>query len=168
MKKHFIITLLLSLSIGLFAQKGVTFKIKNAGFNVNGSFEKFTSDIVYNPSDLAQSKFNGTIMVTSINTGINKRDEHLRKPDYFDVATFPELIFKSASVKSISAEKIEVTGQLTIKKVSKTVTMPVTIKKVGNQNEFVGSLEINRRDYGVGDKSFILSDKVVITITVLN
>jgi polyisoprenoid-binding protein YceI len=164
MNKLFFSALALLFCLCVSGQSGVTFKIKNAGFNVNGKFEKYTTNIVYNPAEPAKASFSGTISVTSINTNINKRDEHLRKNDYFDVAKYPNITFKSNSVREVSAGMLEVSGTLKIKNVSKTVVMPVSVKKVGNQHEFTGNLEINRRDYEVGGSSLILSDKVVITI----
>jgi polyisoprenoid-binding protein YceI len=150
----------------IMSQNVVGFKIKNAGFNVDGKFEKVTSSISYNPSDVTKSTFSGTISTTSINTDNKKRDEHLRKNDYFDVAKYPNITFKSTSVKSNGPDKLIVNGTLTIKNVSKPVALNVNVQKVNNKHTFTTSLDLNRLDYGVGDKSFILSDNLKINLKI--
>jgi polyisoprenoid-binding protein YceI len=153
-------------SLHLGAQNEVSFKIKNAGFTVNGLFEKFTSNISYNPNDVTKSTFAGTINVASINTDSKKRDEHLRKDDYFDAVKYPSITFASTAVKSTGPNKLAVYGNLTIKKTSKPVIMNVTVSKVNNKHVFNTTLDLNRIDYGVGGKSFILSDKLVIALKI--
>ena len=63
--------------------------------NVPGEFDKFNGQIIYSPTDLANSKANVTIDVASINTRIDKRDAHLKSPDFFDAAKFPTITFVS-------------------------------------------------------------------------
>ena len=106
-------------SIQLQAQdKSVSFAIKNAGFTVNGFFETFKSQIVYDAANPSASIFSGEIDVKSINTDNTMRDNHLRKEDYFDVAKFPKIKFSSTSVTQLSEGKLKVTGNLTIKDVT--------------------------------------------------
>jgi len=140
----------------------ITFKIKNAGMTVDGAFEKFTSSIKYDKSSPEKSSFKGTIEATSINTGINMRDNHLRNTDYFDVANYPNITFSSTSVKKLSDNKLEVTGNLTIKKTTKSVKLVVDVKTVSGKNIFSTSIGLNRRDYGVGGISWTLADNLTV------
>jgi hypothetical protein len=84
---------------------------------------------------------------------INMRDNHLRKEEYFDVANYPFITFSSTSVKKLSDNKLEVTGNLTIKKTTKSVKLVVEVKTVSGKNIFSTSIGLNRRDYGVGSSS---------------
>jgi polyisoprenoid-binding protein YceI len=151
---------------GFEAKSQVSFKIKNAGFTVSGGFDKFTTDIKYNEADPTKSTFAGIINAATINTDNKKRDEHLRQPEYFDAVKYPSVTFKSTSVKANGAGKLIVNGNLTIKNVSKPVVLNVAVKKVAGKNEFSTSLDINRRDFGVGEKSFILADKLTIALKI--
>ncbi len=168
MNKILVFAFFIVASMGLLnaQNKEISFKIKNAGFNVEGIFEKYKLDIVYNESNLAASKFNGNIEVVSINTDSKKRDNHLRNTDYFDAVKYPSMTFKSTSISSAGAGKILVSGDLTIKNVTKKVSLTVAVKKVNGKTEFTASLPLNRRDYGVGGSSFILSDKLVINLKI--
>ena len=69
--------------------------------NVPGEFDKFDGQIIYSPTDLANSKVNVTIDVSSINTRIDKRDAHLKSPDFFDVAQFPTITFVRRKLLSL-------------------------------------------------------------------
>lgn len=71
------------------AESFVKFKIKNAGLTVDGTFSDYKADIFYDENDVSKSKFYGEVKTTSINTGINLRDNDLRKKEYFDVKNFP-------------------------------------------------------------------------------
>ena len=111
--------------------------------------------------------------VTSIDTDNASRDEHLRGTNYFDAATFPALTFKSKSFTKISDKKYKLTGDLTIKGVTKTVDLEVTyIGSTTNpktQKRIAGfkiTGKINRIDFGVGTSSATLGDEVTITANV--
>ena len=118
--------------------------------NVPGEFDKISGQIVYSPTDLANSSANITIDPSSINTRIDRRDEHLKSPDFFDVAKFPTLTFVSTKFTATA-----ITGNLTMHGVTKEVTIPVTIagpvKTMMGSNAIgiTGALTINRQDYGI-------------------
>lgn len=172
MKKTQIITLiiaLMSLVSGPVMAGGdddgeVTFKIKNMGMYVNGEFEIVKTNITYDEDNPSESLFIGVIKVESINTGIDKRDRHLRNEDYFEVETYPYIKFKSTSVKKKDKNTLTVKGDLTIKDVTKTVTLEVDVQKSGDKHIFTTSLEIDRLDYNVGSSSMVTGDEVFIDI----
>ena len=118
--------------------------------NVPGEFDKFNGQIIYGPTELADSKANVTIDVASINTRIAQRDAHLKSPDFFDAAKFPTITFVSTKFTPTA-----ITGYLTMKGVTKEVTIPVTISGPvktmtgGQAIGITGSITINRQDYGI-------------------
>jgi len=118
--------------------------------NVIGGFDQYDAQVVFDPKDLVNSKINVTIQVASINTRNDKRDGHLKSPDFFDAAKFPTISFVS---KKITAT--EIVGDLTIKGVTKEVAIAATItgpvkgmmgKDIIGIN---GAFTLNRQDYGV-------------------
>lgn len=139
----------------------VSFKIKNAGFNVSGSLQGLEAEIVFDETDLENSSFNASVLVETIDTGIEKRDKHLKAKSYFDVATHPRIQFTSTAIRK-KGDQYEAEGTLTIKGVSKTVSIPFTFQ----DNTFDGTLSLDRLDYGVGKKSLILSREVEIHLVV--
>src|SRR5665213_2420290 len=150
-----------------------TFVVKHMMIsNVPGEFDKFDGQIIYSPTDLANSKANITIDVSSINTHIAKRDAHLNSPDFFDSAKFPKITFVSTKFTPTA-----ITGNLTMKGVTKEVTIPVTISgpvdMMGHQAiGITGSVIINRQDYGINwnktldQGGLAVSNDVVITISI--
>jgi polyisoprenoid-binding protein YceI len=140
--------------------------------NVPGGFDKFEGQIIYSPDDLANSKVDVTIDAASINTRIDKRDAHLKSPDFFDVAKFPTITFVSTKFTPTA-----ITGNLTMKGVTKEVTVPVTIAgpvktMMGNTIGITGSVTVNRKDYGINWNKILdhgglaVSDDVLITISI--
>ncbi len=116
----------------------------------SGQFNQYEGVIVYDPNNLANSSANVTIQAASIDTRNEKRDGHLKSPDFFDAAKFPTITFVS---KKFSKDSI--VGDLTIKGVTKEVTIPMTVS--GPVTSMMGSpiiglsgtLTLNRQDYGI-------------------
>jgi polyisoprenoid-binding protein YceI len=121
---------------------------------VSGKFKEFSGTIVYDPQDVTKSSVTGTIKTASLDTGVADRDNHLRSADFFDVEKFPDITFKSTKIEK-SGDGATVTGDLTIKGVTKQVKFPATVNgpiKDPWGNSRVGfsfGLEINRMDYGI-------------------
>ncbi len=117
---------------------------------VTGRFDQYDGTVVYDPNDLANSKINVTIQTASINTHAAKRDEHLQGADFFDAAQFPTMTFVS---KNITTSLM--TGDLTIKGVTKEVSIPAAILgpvKAMSGSMIIGisgSFKLNRQDYGI-------------------
>ena len=141
--------------------------------NVPGEFDKFSGEITYSPTDLANSKADITIDASSIDTHIDKRDTDLKSPDFFDVAKFPTITFVSTKFTPGY-----ITGNLTMKGVTKVITIPVTISgpvktMMGGQAiGITGNTTVNRHDYGINwnktlDQGGVaVSDNVNITISI--
>ena len=122
---------------------------------VRGSFNDFAGTATIDGEDLSRSSATLTIQATSIDTRSDQRDEHLRSNDFLDMDTYPQISFVSTAVRATSPTTLEVTGDLTIKGKTNTVTVPFEFEGTatdpfGNQRlGFEGSLTINRKDYDI-------------------
>jgi len=139
------------------AHTTIGFKVKHLMItNVKGSFEKFKGTVVIDEKDITKSKVNVSIEIASINTNIAKRDEHLRSDDFFDAGKYPVMTFDSTKVERAGADTLRVTGNLTIKGVTKQVVLTVEgpsgeIKSPQGVTKRGASAvaTINRQDFGV-------------------
>ena len=93
---------------------------------VTGKFKEFSGTISYDDKDITKSSVSGTIKTASIDTGVADRDNHLRSADFFDVEKNPEITFKSTKVEK-SGDGVTISGDLTIKGVTKQVKFPATV-----------------------------------------
>ncbi|WP_299519755.1 YceI family protein [Winogradskyella sp.] len=142
----------------------IDFIIKNLGVNVDGHFNTFDIDAEFNTASELLS-ISGKITVSSIKTGIESRDEHLLKEDYFDVENHEFITLNSTSISKESDSEYSVDAILTIKGKTKEITIPVTVLNVNNKHKIMASFEINRRDFDVGGGSLIMSKNVKIKVT---
>ena len=140
---------------------------------VSGHFAKFEGTIVMDTKNISKSSVDVTIDAASISTGNDKRDEHLRGADFFDVATYPTLTFKSTSVKEVAKGKLKVTGTFTLHGVSKTVVIHVsnhgTTPGMAPNSViagFEGSLKIKRSEYGMTKMVGPVGDEVEIALNI--
>jgi len=143
---------------------------------VKGEFGKTTGTLVLDEADVTRSKVDATVDVTTLNTREPKRDEHLRSPDFFDVAKHPTMTFKSTKVEKAGEGKLKVTGDLTIRGVTKSVTLDVggptqEIKDPwGNVKRGISVTgKINRKDFGLNwsktiEAGPVVGDEVTIEI----
>jgi polyisoprenoid-binding protein YceI len=143
---------------------------------VRGTFQDFTADIVTaeNPLD---SKVSATVQMASIHTGDDGRDQHLRNNDFFDIEQFPTMTFESTKIEG-SGSEFEVTGDLTIKGVTKSVTFDLEVGGLqqdpwGNTKAgFTLTGSVNRKDFGMAYNAVLegggvmVGEKVAIEIDV--
>ena len=122
---------------------------------VRGEFGKTEAKVVIDEADITKSTVEATIDVASINTRDEKRDAHLKSPDFFDVAKFPTMTFKSTKVEK-AGEGLKVTGDLTMHGVTKPVVLDVTgpsqvIKDPWglSRRGVSATTKVNRKDFGV-------------------
>lgn len=132
---------------------------------VEGKFEKFDGKIIAD-KDLTKSKVEVNIDAASINTAVEKRDEHLKSADFFDVAKHPKLTFTSKKVTA-SGNGLKIQGTLSIKGVSKDVTLDANYLgqvKDGYGNEkiaFKAKTKINRKEFGLTWSNMVEAGPVV-------
>ncbi len=138
------------------AHSSVNFQIKHLAISkVNGAFLDFTGSINFDETDLSATSAEAVIQLASVNTGNTKRDDHLRSPDFFDVEKFSAMTFKSTSVKMKNAQEGQITGDLTMHDVTKSVTLDLEINGTvtdpwGGQRVGASlSGKINRKDWGL-------------------
>ena len=136
--------------------------------NVRGEMGKVTGTAVIDDADMSRSHVEATIDVTGIDTREPKRDAHLKSPEFFDAAKYPSITFTSTKVERAGDGKLKVTGNLTIKGVTRSVVLDVDgpTKAItdpwGNVKRGISATTvINRRDYGVSWSAMIDAGPVV-------
>jgi len=136
---------------------------------VRGSFTDFVGTGLFNAENPAESNFQVTIQAKSINTNNADRDAHLRGNDFFDMEQFPEITFVSTSFSKTDAETFSVTGDLTIKGISKSITFDLeytgtAIDPWGNTRVgFEGKTTVNRKDWGVNWNAALEAGGVLVS-----
>ena len=123
--------------------------------NVRGQFNKISGEISFDPSDILHSSVEATIDASGIYTGIQKRDDHLRSQDFFDVSRYPFIVFRSDAVEVTGDKRLKIGGNLTIHGITRSVTLdaeysgpeksPYGDTSIG----FNARTRINREDYGL-------------------
>ncbi len=137
----------------------------------NGSFEKFDGAIDYVNNDPTKSRVNIRMDVNSIKTDDPNLTKHLLTPDFFDVAKFPEASFVSTEIKpgGDKGASHTVTGNLTLRGVTKAVTFPATISITPDAANVDADFAINRKDFGInypGAQDNLIRDDVVLKLTI--
>jgi len=181
MKKVLFIIQFVALSVGAFAQQvwqndkahsQLKFDITHLGVStISGAFSDFDATVSATKPDFSDAVFELTAKTGSINTGIEKRDDHLKSPDFFDAATNSEIKFKSTSLKSAGKDKYQLTGNLTMHGVTKPVTVELwyrgTITNEMSKKQVAGfraTGTVKRADFNIGPKFAppMLSEEVKI------
>jgi len=140
--------------------------------NVHGRFGRVQATVVYDGTDVTKSTVQATIDVSSVNTGEEARDKHLKTPDFFDTATYPTATFTSTSVAK-SGSNLTVNGNLTLHGVTKPVVLTVSgpVGPVPGMDKklhagFTATTTISRTAFGIGTKfpSGAVGDEVKLSI----
>lgn len=147
--------------------------------NVKGSFEKHSGTVEINEQDITKSKVEVTIDTNSINTNVQKRDEHLRSADFFDVAKYPKMTFVSKKVAKAGKDRLKVTGDLTLRGITKEVVLDVEGPTKESKDPWgairkgaTASAKINRKDFGLVWNAALetggvaVGDEVTITLEI--
>lgn len=166
------------------AAAGVTYKLDPQHTNVIASWSHFgfshpsanfgqaSGTLVYDAAAPETSKVEVILPLSGLDSFVPALNEHLKTADFFDVAKFPSATFKSTSVQAVGKGKLKVTGTLTIKGVSKPVSLDVTLNNAGlhpmTKLETIGfdaSAVIKRSDFGMGMYAPAVSDEISLRIT---
>jgi len=182
MKKLYLATALLTLTTTATAQlqtwnidpahTAAQFSVRHLGIStVRGAFTKVSGTVQFDAANPSKTTIDATIDASSIDTRVDMRDKDLRSPNFFDVAKFPTLSFKSKKVETAEAGKLKITGDLTIHGVTKEAVLDVegpsaAVKDPwGNQRMGASaSTKINRQDFGMTADSGMVGDEISITI----
>lgn len=156
------------------AHTQVFFKITHLGIaDIKGNFNKFDGSIIASKEDFSDAKYQISIEVPSINTGIEMRDNHLRSADFFDAGKYPAMTFKSTSSKKVSEGKYQVTGDLSFHGITKPIILDVTHRGTIDHPQngktisgFTISGNVKRSDYKLGPDfpEAVLSNDVKIEV----
>jgi polyisoprenoid-binding protein YceI len=154
------------------AHSFINFKINHLGVsNAWGRFDGPTGTVSIDESDPTKSRIQIDAKTDKVNTGNEKRDAHLKSPDFFNAKQFPTLSFKSTSVKKTTDAAMEVTGDLTFHGVTKPIT--VTVTKVGEADTQMGhragwetNFTVKRSDFGMSGMVGPVGDDVQVWVNV--
>ena len=161
------------------AHSNVAFAVPILGglARVRGKFADFKVDIVYDEADVTKSSVKAVIKAASIDTGIERRDSHLRNPDFFEVEKYPEIVFESTRVEK-KGKGFIAHGNFTMHGVTKPIALPFTVNGV-RRDEKTGKTTLgvsarttlNRRDFGINfarpDNPTFLGDVVEIELNLI-
>ena len=164
------------LTLGLNAQKlsktsgtAITFKIKNAGFTVDGKFKTVKVKGSFNPKKTADISLVGTAYAKSVFTDNSTRDKHLRnKKDFFNMSKTPTVTMKSTKVIKQAAGKYTVYWNLTMRGITKKIKTTMLAKKVTGGYKLSSTFKINRNTWklgGSGLKTLTMGDIVTVSIS---
>lgn len=151
----------------------VTFGWNHFGFsNPTARMEKVDGTLMLDAADITKSSITITLPLDGLHSGVEKLDEHLKSPDFFDAAKYPIITFTSTKVVKTGAETLKVTGDLTIHGVTKAETLNVKINKIGENPMmkvagagFDADVVIKRSDFGVTKYVPMVSDEIPVHVT---
>jgi polyisoprenoid-binding protein YceI len=147
----------------------VVYKINHLG--VSNQWGRFNSVEGSFNTDDGKENFQATVKVESLDTGNKKRDDHVKSADFFNAKQFPEITFKSTGVKKTGENAYEVTGDLAIHGVTKSISVPVTKvgeakTPMGDRAGLEGSFTLKRSDYGMTGMQGPVGDEVTLFVNV--
>ncbi len=159
------------------AHSSIGFRVKHMGLvDVPGYFRDFTGSVNYDAKDVTKSTVEFTAKMTSVDTGVAGRDNHLRNADFFEVEKYPEMTFKSTKVEKKGSGYV-LTGDLTMKGVTKSISFPFNVagfikNERGTRMGATAETVINRRDFGVNyggnlpNGAAMLSDNITVVLNI--
>ncbi len=158
------------------AHSSTAFSVKHLVIStVRGHFDRTSGELKLDPADPARSSVQATIDAASIDTREPKRDDHLRSADFLDVARYPTITFRSTKVAPGADGKLSVSGDLTLRGVTRPVTLEVTtspeVKGMGGETRrgFTATTTISRKQFGLAwnkavEAGPVVADEVAITL----
>ncbi|MEO8425639.1 MAG: YceI family protein [Verrucomicrobiota bacterium] len=151
----------------------IVFRVKHLGVaNVYGRFNEISGTVSFDKENPSKSAVDITVPVESVDTHVQKRDQHLKSPDFFNAKEFPVMTFKSKQVKKINEDTYQMTGDFALHGVTKSLT--IDFKKGGEtkgmQNEYRSGGEaqftIKRSDYGMNFMLNGVGDEVTVMVAI--
>ena len=145
-------------------ETSISFKIKNFGLTVDGSFKTIDIKTNLDTKDISNSYVNAAIIVNSIFTGIEVRDKHLLGKDYFDALNHKEIVLKSSKLTKDMNGNIILFAELSIKGITKKVEIPLEVFEDDSRLTLKALILLNRKNFDIGNRSLILSNNVKIQV----
>jgi polyisoprenoid-binding protein YceI len=160
------------------AHSEAAFQVRHLITRVRGRFSDFDGTIEFDEAQPARSQVNLAIQAASIDTGVADRDAHLRSDDFFAVEQHPAITFRSTAIAPRGGDAFEVSGDLTMRGVTRPVVIPVSylgkaVDPWGNEKiAFEGEVTLNRKDFGLNWNAaleaggFLVGDEVKVSLSI--
>jgi polyisoprenoid-binding protein YceI len=132
----------------------ITFRATSRLMNADGRFSRFSGDVVVDPALLTGGRVTLTIDASSLDTGIEMRDNHLRSSDFFEVERFPTVAFQSLRIEA-AGRRATVVGRLTLHGVTREIAVPIDVQITSTALVASGEFIVNRGEYGMTYNSFV-------------
>lgn len=142
----------------------VKFKIRNAGFAVNGTFDSVALYLTRSRLNWKDAALRGQVFAGSIDTGLGLRDSHLRKKEYLEVETYPWIRMESIVLKHTGKGKLKGIFRLAIKEHTREIPLVLNFTESEDRISLETEFELDRREFGLGGKSLILADEVRVFV----
>ena len=158
------------------AHSAVAFRVRHLGITwVNGAFKQWTAELDYDPAKPESASVVAHIQTGSVDTGNERRDNDLRQ-NYLAADSFPEITFVSKKVERVAADRLRISGDLTLRGVTRPVVLDAEVGGVintprGRRTAFSATTTVKRQDFGITRNSFmegaqVVGDDVRITIDI--
>lgn len=152
----------------------IAFKVRHLGVSwVRGEFRSFNGQVEYDPKKISETKVSVSIDAKSVDTRNERRDAHLRNPDFFDVEKHPKIEFESSKIINIQKDSFDMVGNLKIRGITKEIKIRVSeisseLKRKGRRSKMgaSGQTRFNRKDFNVSWNRFLDSGGLVLSETV--
>jgi polyisoprenoid-binding protein YceI len=148
------------------AKSAIVATSKQMNVPVDGKFTKFTAQVTFDPAKPASGSAKFTVDVSSYDLGDKEYNDQVAGKDWFDAKTYPTATFVANAIKPAGGNKYNVTGLLTIKGTTQSVTVPVTVTQQGADQIFEGALPIKRSTFNIGTGEWkdtsVVSDDIII------
>lgn len=148
------------------AKSTLAFTYRQMGAAIDGHFNKFSTDIKFNPAKVNLAKASLVVDLNSIDVGNDEGNGEVGKKIWFNTKVFPTARFVSTSIKAEGGDRYEVLGKLTIKDKTRDVSVPTTIKISGNTAQLDGTIVLKRLDFGIGEGIWADTDTLANEIPV--
>lgn len=150
------------------ADSRLGFTATQGGSQIEGRFERYDVTVLFDPDDLENSRVEAVIDMASAATGDRDRDQALPSPDWFNVPASPQARFVATRFNHLGGDEYEALGELTIRDVTRPVTLPFTLEISGDTARVRGRLLLLRTDYRVGEGQWstpdIVGHEVVVVV----
>ncbi len=137
-----------------------------SGTGFSGRFTRWTAAIRFDPKNLAGSSVSAAIDLASASTGDKDRDQSLPTADFFDVAKFPRATFAATTFRDLGGGRYQAIGQLSLRGVSKPLTLPFTLAITGTQAKMSAAVSLNRLTFGVGQGQWSSTEAIPAAVNV--
>jgi len=141
-------------------QSNIAFTFEQMGVKMDGQFRQFEAQLQFDPEQPSEGSAKFQVELGSVTLGSPEFDQEVVGKDWFNVKSFPKAEFVSTGIKAVADNRYEVSGVLTIKGQSQTVTVPANFKTEGNKGVFEGEFTIERGQFNIGEGSWAKFDIV--------